>query len=142
MVGSDNYSFYGVSESADPRLSWRQLIRGKVQIDTLPGDHLYMLLHPHVQPFAARLRQRMDEAWHSARRTPPPHPPKFPMPPAPAPKPSPPAPTNPASLARRGGCVERSEVGAPGVAFTPGFSKFLTYLIPNQPPYQNQRTTN
>jgi amino acid adenylation domain-containing protein len=71
MVGSDNYSFYGVSESADPRLSWRQLIRGKVQIDTLPGDHLYMLLHPHVQPFAARLRQRMDEAWHSARRTPP-----------------------------------------------------------------------
>jgi thioesterase domain-containing protein len=68
MVGSDNYSFYGVSEAADPRLTWRRMIRGKVQVDTLPGDHLYMLLHPHVQPFAARLRQRMDEAWIASQR--------------------------------------------------------------------------
>jgi len=57
-VGSDNYSSLGVSEVADPGLSWRRLIRGRVQIDTLPGDHLYLLLHPHVQEFAARLRQR------------------------------------------------------------------------------------
>jgi amino acid adenylation domain-containing protein len=68
MVGCDNYSFYGVSESADPRLTWRRLIRGKAQVDILPGDHLYMLLHPHVQPFAARLRQRMDEAWVASQK--------------------------------------------------------------------------
>jgi hypothetical protein len=67
-VGSDNYSSLGVSEVADPGLSWRRLIRGRVQIDTLPGDHLYLLLHPHVQEFAARLRQRMDEAWNATRR--------------------------------------------------------------------------
>lgn len=67
MIGSDNYSFYGVSEAVDPRLSWRRVIRGKVEIDALPGDHLYMLLHPHVQSFAARLRQRMDEAWNASR---------------------------------------------------------------------------
>jgi amino acid adenylation domain-containing protein len=67
VIGRDNYSFYGVSEAADPRLSWRRLIRGNVQIDTVPGDHLYMLLHPHVQPFAAQLRQRMDEAWTASR---------------------------------------------------------------------------
>lgn len=43
-------------------LGWEQLSQRSVELETVPGDHITMMLEPHVQVLAERLRVRIDKA--------------------------------------------------------------------------------
>jgi len=44
----------------DSYLGWEQLSKGSVELETVPGDHMTMMLEPHVQVLAERLKIRLD----------------------------------------------------------------------------------
>jgi thioesterase domain-containing protein len=47
--------------TADPLLGWGEL-SPRVDLETVPGDHISALAEPHVATLAARLRTRIDRA--------------------------------------------------------------------------------
>ena len=54
--------FDGLSERLDPRVGWRTLAEGGLQIFRVPGNHLSMLQEPHVRELAATLKVILDKA--------------------------------------------------------------------------------
>ncbi|MGD1703627.1 AMP-binding protein [Dapis sp. BLCC M229] len=42
-------------------LGWEQLSQGSVELETVPGDHITMMLEPHIQVLAQRLKIRIQE---------------------------------------------------------------------------------
>jgi len=44
---------------ADPTWGWQPYAAGQVSVDDVPGDHLTMMRHPHVQALAERLRLQL-----------------------------------------------------------------------------------
>ncbi|NEO57698.1 MAG: AMP-binding protein [Okeania sp. SIO3B5] len=43
-------------------LGWEQLSKSSVELETVPGDHITMMLEPHVQVLAERLKIYLDRA--------------------------------------------------------------------------------
>lgn len=43
-------------------LGWEQLSKSSVELETVPGDHITMMLEPHVQVLAKSLKIRLDKA--------------------------------------------------------------------------------
>ena len=41
-------------------LGWEQLSQRSVELETVPGDHITMMLEPHVQVLASRLKTYID----------------------------------------------------------------------------------
>jgi thioesterase domain-containing protein len=56
-----------VGETGDPTLGWSYWARGGVDVHEVPGGHLSSIQQPHVQVFAACLRQCIDLASARAR---------------------------------------------------------------------------
>ncbi len=56
-----------VDDPGDPRLGWGGIARGGVEVVPVPGNHLSMLIEPHIRVLAAELRQRLDGATKAAR---------------------------------------------------------------------------
>jgi amino acid adenylation domain-containing protein len=48
-----------------PDFGWSRWAQGGVETCRVPGDHIHMVLDPHVQPLAEQLRQCLDRADHS-----------------------------------------------------------------------------
>jgi thioesterase domain-containing protein/acyl carrier protein len=56
FIGRDTYYYAGLSESADPRLVWCSLSKGRSDVRRISGDHLGMLNLPNVREFAEQLK--------------------------------------------------------------------------------------
>ncbi|MGK7932257.1 MAG: HAD-IIIC family phosphatase, partial [Microcystaceae cyanobacterium] len=48
-------------EEQDPYLGWRQWATESIKVHTIPGDHISLMLPPHVQVLADYLNQSMEE---------------------------------------------------------------------------------
>ncbi len=59
-------SIRAVDDPGDPRLGWGTLAQGGVEVVSVPGDHLTMLVEPHVVTLAGELRRRLDSAASGA----------------------------------------------------------------------------
>jgi thioesterase domain-containing protein len=46
----------------DPALGWGELVSGAIETHIVPGDHISMLNHPHVQILAQKLASCLDQA--------------------------------------------------------------------------------
>jgi thioesterase domain-containing protein len=46
----------------DSTFGWRQLSMEAVEIHSVPGDHVTMMVEPHVQILAERLRASLEKA--------------------------------------------------------------------------------
>ena len=44
----------------DLQVGWRDLVRGRVEVYDIPGDHESMLQEPHVRIFASRMRECLE----------------------------------------------------------------------------------
>jgi thioesterase domain-containing protein len=53
--------FRSEDAEADP-LSWTPFSAAPVEVHTIPGDHILMLVEPYVQSLAAQLQQCLDKA--------------------------------------------------------------------------------
>ena len=55
----------------DPRLAWKELLHGEVEVHLVPGDHVAILREPHVRKLAAKLNECLRSAQIATSRTPP-----------------------------------------------------------------------
>ena len=54
-------TYQSLSPEHDPRLYWKQLAAGGVEIYEVPGDHAGLLEEPHIQVIAEKLRACLDQ---------------------------------------------------------------------------------
>ena len=64
ILFKSDHTLHEVDNIKDPQLGWGEVSLGGVEIIHCPGNHLGMLVDPHVETLAKKLRQSIDRALH------------------------------------------------------------------------------